>query len=343
MNPKLLLLHPILTLLVMLLSLTSAPSLAHDIGISQTELLETATAEGSLYELRVLAPASQARRFPAPVLPEHCDYLQNPRGIQQSDWRMFEFTCAGGLTAQDELKLGWLRDGIILTARWADGSEARRLFSNDTGMISIPMAELQIGSGSWVQSARRYTTLGVEHILEGFDHLLFVLALLLIVSDRWLLIKTITAFTLAHSITLAIATLGYVNFPSRPVEAAIALSIVFLALEILHQRRGHSGLTHRAPWIVAFGFGLLHGLGFAGALSEIGLAEGEIPVALLFFNVGVELGQLLFVLVVLIIRWLLEQLNPPRPAWTAIVPAYLIGVTAMFWLLERVGAMLIPA
>ena len=135
----------------------------------------------------------------------------------------------------------------------------------------------------------------------GIDHLLFVLGLLLIVNGTWMLVKTITAFTIAHSITLALATLGFVNLPSTPVEAAIALSIVFLAVEIVNARRGRFSFTHAHPWVVAFGFGLLHGLGFAGALSEIGLPPDEIPIALLFFNVGVEIGQLMFVVAVLLL------------------------------------------
>ena len=156
--------------------------------------------------------------------------------------------------------------------------------------IEVPLAALRAGSGSAADAARRYLALGVEHILLGIDHLLFVLGLLLIVRGPWLLITTVTAFTLAHSLTLALATLGLVAVPSAPVEAAIALSIVFLAAEILRARQGRIGLTHRLPWLIAFGFGLLHGLGFAGALAEIGLPAGEIPLALLFFNLGVEVG-----------------------------------------------------
>ena len=144
-----------------------------------------------------------------------------------------------------------------------------------------------------------YLKLGVEHILFGVDHLLFVLALLIITDGTMRLIKTVTAFTVAHSITLTAATLGFVHVPQPPVEATIALSIVFVAAEIVHQRGGREGITARAPWVVAFTFGLLHGFGFAGALSEIGLPQGDIPLALLFFNVGVEVGQLLFIAAVL--------------------------------------------
>lgn len=145
-----------------------------------------------------------------------------------------------------------------------------------------------------------YTVIGIEHILLGFDHLLFVLALVMIVSDTRKLLITNTAFTIAHSITLSLATLGVLHVPGPPVEAIIALSIVFVAAEIMHRRQGRIGLAVRKPWIVAFAFGLLHGLGFAGALAEVGLPENSIPLALLFFNIGVEIGQVLFITVVLV-------------------------------------------
>lgn len=182
-----------------------------------------------------------------------------------------------------------------------------------------------------------YTVLGAEHILVGFDHLLFVLALVMIVSGTRSLLITITAFTVAHSITLALATLSVVRFPGPPVEAIIALSIVFVASEILHLHHGRAGLAARKPWLIAFGFGLLHGLGFASALTEVGLPQNSIPLALLFFNVGVELGQLLFIAGVLTTAALLSRLlrGHLQPIWTTFAPAYLIGGIASFWVVER--------
>jgi hydrogenase/urease accessory protein HupE len=182
-----------------------------------------------------------------------------------------------------------------------------------------------------------YLQLGVEHILTGIDHLLFVLALLIITGPTWQLVKTITAFTVAHSITLAAATLGFVHVPSRPVEASIALSIVFVASEIVHLRHGRVGLAARMPWIVAFTFGLLHGFGFAGALSEVGLPQGHIPIALLFFNVGVEIGQLLFVGAVLTVVAGARRARIPYPRWAELIPPYAIGTIAMFWVIQRVA------
>src|SRR5436190_6342996 len=200
------------------------------------------------------------------------------------------------------------------------------------------------GSG---EVATTYLRLGVEHILFGFDHLLFVLALVILVRDWRRVAITVTAFTIAPSATLAAATLGFVNVPGPPVEATIALSIMLVAVEILNARRGKPSLTARLPWLVAFSFGLLHGFGFAGALAEVGLPQHAIPVALLFFNVGVEVGQLIFVAAVLsLIRLLFhaasKQLHPVHVQRTLdrldITIAYGIGAVSAYWLLERTTA-----
>ena len=185
-----------------------------------------------------------------------------------------------------------------------------------------------------------YTVLGIEHILTGFDHLCFVLALLLIVGGNRRLFWTVTAFTLAHSFTLALATLEVIHVPGPPVEATIALSIVFVASEIVQLQRGREGLAARKPWLIAFVFGLLHGLGFAGALAEVGLPANSIPLALLFFNVGVEVGQLLFIGAVLAMARLLSKLTigteRSRPA--KLVSAYIIGGIASYWAIDRVSS-----
>jgi hydrogenase/urease accessory protein HupE len=186
-----------------------------------------------------------------------------------------------------------------------------------------------------------YTILGIEHILSGFDHLLFVLALILLVPETRRLLVTITAFTAAHSLTLAGATLGWVHVPGPPVEASIALSIVFVASEIVHARRGRSSVTARYPWVVAFTFGLLHGFGFASALAAVGLPPSSIPVALLFFNVGVEMGQLLFVgfvvAAIAVGSRLGAHLRFRHPPWLWRIAPYAIGGLAAFWLVERVA------
>ena len=189
-----------------------------------------------------------------------------------------------------------------------------------------------------LEVARTYVVLGVEHILTGFDHLLFVLSLLLITGGGWRLVKTVSAFTLSHSITLTAATLGFVHVPQRPVEAVIALSIVFVAAEIVQKYRGHLGIAARAPWVVAFAFGLLHGLGFAGGLRDAGLPQVHIPTALLFFSGGVETGHLLFVATALGVIAAGRHIRVPLPRWAVLVTPYAIGTVAMFWVLQRVAA-----
>jgi len=181
-----------------------------------------------------------------------------------------------------------------------------------------------------------YTKLGIEHILAGIDHLLFVAALMLIVPGYRMLLLTISAFTVAHSITLGLATLGLVSLPPAPVEALIALSIVLVCVEAVRARRGETSLAIRWPWIVAFVFGLLHGFGFAGALRELGMPQGHVPLALLFFNVGVELGQIIFIGAVLALLALARRLHA-IPLRVPIATAYVIGTLASFWVFQRLG------
>jgi hypothetical protein len=187
----------------------------------------------------------------------------------------------------------------------------------------------------WLELANTYVNLGIDHILLGIDHLLFVLGLIWLVRGRWMLVKTITSFTVAHSLSLAAATFGLVGVPTAPLNAAIALSIVFVGVEIVKLNRGEVGLTARYPWVVAFSFGLLHGLGFATALINLGIPKTTLPIALLFFNVGVEIGQLIFVLLVLALIWAHRRAQATLPRWSASVPAYAIGAIATFWFLTR--------
>ena len=188
------------------------------------------------------------------------------------------------------------------------------------------------------QIVQTYTWLGITHILLGFDHLLFVFALLLIVKSMRRLLWTITAFTLAHSITMAGATLGFVHIPQAPVEAMIALSILFLAMEIVHEKQGKIGLTSRYPWLIAFIFGLLHGFGFAGALAEIGLPQQAISLALICFNIGVELGQLMFVATVVLLGLGIQRFGNILIMQKAeILMVYAIGTLSAFWVFERLS------
>jgi len=220
---------------------------------------------------------------------------------------------------------------VLVTISYMNGEKATFMLQADKDAQIIP------GQTSSFDVTKTYSILGIEHILLGIDHLLFVLALILITQGKWKIIKTITAFTVAHSITLSLAALGYVNFPSAPVEAVIALSIVFLAVELGNNLNGKRTLTSRKPWIVAFSFGLLHGFGFAGALAAIGLPQQDIPLALAFFNIGVEIGQLIFVVAVLGAIKLLS-IYKEWPAYSKKIPAYAIGSIAAFWMIQRVIA-----
>jgi hypothetical protein len=314
------------------------PARGHDLGVVRASLEER---PGGGYVFEVETVPGFAELLGAPELPDRCVHGEAQSRPSADAWVVrYAFTCAvQPLTASDVLLLPWERQGAMVAARWLDGTTARQFFARRGAAIEVPLGMLRAGSGSIADAAKRYVGLGIEHILLGVDHLLFVLGLLLIVRGPWMLVKTITAFTLAHSITLALATLGVVHVPARPVDAAIALSIVFLAAEILHARQGRPGLAARKPWVVAFAFGLLHGLGFAAALTQLGLPQSESPLALLFFNVGVEIGQLMFVGVFLALGWALRQLQVTWPRWSEAVPAYAIGTIAAFWFIERTSGL----
>jgi hypothetical protein len=249
-------------------------------------------------------------------------------------------TCKGGL-AGGEIRIEGLestRTDVLVRVDPGDGTtpQAMRLTAAATA-VTIPAA--QEGLGVFAS----YAALGVDHILKGVDHLLFVLMLLLLIRDWRTLLGAVTAFTVAHSLSLAAASLGWILVPAPPVEAIVALSIAFLAAELLHPPGEEKRLTERFPWVVAFAFGLLHGLGFARALLEVGLPEGDVPLALLAFNLGVEAGQILFIAVVLAIGVAVARLYPAaRAAFAPGAPglratAYGAGTLAAFWVVERVA------
>lgn len=225
--------------------------------------------------------------------------------------------------------LAALQTDVLLLIQLQDGTQHSAILRPGSPEFTIPL------EASKLQIAADYWRMGATHILEGVDHLLFVLALILIVNGMRSLLWAVTAFTVAHSITLALATLDVVKMPSAPTEAIISLSIVFLAAEIIHKQNGIIGITERYPWVIAFLFGLFHGLGFAGALSEIGVPQHEVPLALLMFNVGVECGQILFIFIVVGLIKILHKLpiTIPQGAWR-LMP-YSIGSLAAFWTIER--------
>jgi hydrogenase/urease accessory protein HupE len=269
------------------------------------------------------------------LLPDNCEETSRvvTRSVGGSYTDTWSVKCPSGLEGGSIYIDGLaatLTDVLVQIALLDGTSRVSRLTSAAPSFV-VPAAP------TWTQTAATYLGLGVEHILLGIDHLLFVLALLLLVRGWRQVLVTITAFTGAHSITLAAATLGWVHVPQTPVEAVIALSIVLVAAEIVHRERGVSSFAQQWPWAIAFTFGLLHGFGFAGALNEIGLPQQAIPLALLFFNIGVEFGQILFIVTVYVV-WALSRrllVGLPKPI-TSYGPAYIIGTLAAFWTIERI-------
>jgi hypothetical protein len=278
----------------------------------------------------------------APKVPDGCALQGAARAyVVGEDVRVQHATmsCPGGLGGRELVidGLAQTQTDVLLRVDYLDGTSTNERLTPAAPSVVIPQRS------SAFEVVRTYTALGVEHILLGVDHLLFVLALLLLVRGVGRLVATVTAFTLAHSVTLAAATLGFVHVPPAPVEAVIALSILFLASELARRRVAAPGPTNdtaadliaRFPWLVAFSFGLLHGFGFAAALSEIGVPARALPLALLFFNVGVEIGQLAFIAAVLALGWLIRRAAAAPPVWWPRAAAYGIGSVAAFWVVER--------
>lgn len=306
----------------------------HGLGVLRGELDEL---QPGRHQLTLRLAGASGVEVSAPELPERFT-LEPPDTLGRSDPSRVTYRFAapeGSLHAEESLRLPDRFDGVMLTMRWLDGATVTSFFPAGPEGIDIELAALDARSRSVGVAAWRYFVIGIEHIWFGIDHLLFVVGLMLIVRGGWMLVKTITAFTVAHSVTLGLATFDLVELPSAPVEAVIALSIVFLAVEALRARRGRPGLSVRAPWVVALLFGLVHGLGFAGALAELGLPRPEIPLALLFFNLGVEFGQLVFVIAIVGVVWVVRRIRLPVPEWTPVVPTYAIGIVAAYWLWER--------
>jgi hypothetical protein len=315
-----------------------APARAHDVDVTSVARVFLEQIGERRYTLSIVDAKVPPIADPDAVLPVRCDVLA-ASAVAARIPAGFAFECTTPLTLADELSLPWPLAGVVVLARWSDGTEASAFFRGDGRAVPVRLTELGAGAASRRALARRYFVLGGEHILFGVDHLLFVAGLLLLVRGVVPLIKTITAFTVAHSITLGASVLGYVPVERAPVEAAIALSIVLLAREIAGGRRGHTHLVHRRPWLVAFVFGLLHGLGFAGALGELGLRSADVPLALLFFNVGVEAGQLAFVLALLAAgraagKRAARGLPRLEPAL-----GYALGALAMSWFFDRLPAL----
>lgn len=309
-----------------------APALAHE---SQPGTLEIQQLAMDRYDVTWKAPIYYGKPHPALLqMPENWKNIVQPTERRMADSIIFRWVVEVGAKSIEGsiIRLPGLESTIT--------DVYVRLTRLDSTMMTAvirptkPYVELR-GERSWYATTWEYIGLGFYHILLGVDHLLFVLGLLLIVQGRMMLIKTITSFTVAHSITLAMATLGFASIPLPPLNAAVALSILFLGPEIVRSWRGETSLTIRYPWIVAFVFGLLHGFGFASGLSTTGMPQAELPWALLSFNIGVELGQLAFVFIALALAWSFKTLAIRWPRWALAMPGYTVGSLGAYWTIQR--------
>lgn len=325
-------------LLVLLGLLLSGTSYAHELQPGFAALKQIDKVRWQIY-WRIPDVAGRAMAIDL-LLPEACLPHTGPNVVSKSgsweaDWVAM---CEGGLAGKQIAIPGLEQTQTDVLVRFAalDGTPIFLRLNADTTTVTLPR------NPDWRTVFAVYSGLGFEHILEGWDHLLFLFALLVLIPHFWRLVGAVTAFTVAHSLTLVASTIGWISLPGAPVEAVIALSIVFLAIEIISAQKDENRLSQRAPWLVTFAFGLLHGLGFAGALREIGLPQADIPLALLAFNVGVELGQLAFVTIAAIVLSLLflplGQRAVKARRTLVVALAYTIGGVSSYWLIERIAS-----
>jgi hydrogenase/urease accessory protein HupE len=308
-------------------------ALAHETRPAYLEIKQTSP---NRYDILWRTPVNAGMRLPILLqLPKDARNVTDPT-IQELTDSLLErrsIDVAGGLEGKriDFVGLQATITDVLVRVEMLDGRKSTTIVHPSQSWF-----EMTASQNRWVLVGA-FIVQGIRHISLGADHLLFLLGLLLIVKNRWMLLKTVTAFTVAHSITLAIATLSYANAPVIPLNAAIALSILFLGPEIVRVWRGESSFTIRHPWVVAFAFGLLHGFGFAGALSSAGLPRAELPLALLTFNLGVEIGQVGFILLVLLLDRSFRVLEVRWPRWVQAVPGYTVGSLGAFWTIQRVA------
>jgi len=299
--------------------------------------LEVKEIKQSIFSLILKVPAKGRKKLNIKAdLPTECINITpvSTHFVDGAYLERWSVKCEDGLVGKTLVAKGLITTNtdLLLRLEFIKAAPQSILLTTTKTSYQVPK------EASSLQIVKTYTWLGITHILMGFDHLLFVFALLLIVKNMRRLLWTITAFTLAHSLTMAGATLGFVHIPQQPVEAIIALSILFLTMEIVHEKEGRAGIASRYPWIVAFIFGLVHGFGFAGALAEIGLPQQAITLALIFFNIGVELGQLMFVATVVLLALALGRLKLPRLLAKAEgVAIYSIGGLSSYWIFERIS------
>ncbi len=321
--------------IALLITLLTATASAHEVRPAFLQLVEV---EPELFDVMWKQPVLQNRRLPLePALPANCEKRAERAPELTGDALLEQWQVRCDLTT-GTLGIGGLTrtlTDVLVRISYLDGEQIQLLLRPDEPSMDLATTT----PSSW-----GYLILGVEHLLFGIDHILFVIGLVLFIRGFWPLLKTITAFTVAHSVTLAMSVLGWVYVPQAPVEAIIALSIVFLARELMLPQEQRSVLTTTRPWIMAFGFGLLHGFGFAGALADIGLPKDQLALSLFLFNVGIELGQLLIVALLLAGAWLFLRLLQ-TPASTAVrlqsAAALGMGCLAAYWTLDRVVQILV--
>jgi hydrogenase/urease accessory protein HupE len=323
---------PILVLIFILLFSITPKIEAHRLQPAYLEINEQSAGKFSILWKRPLAGGKPMNIYPR--LPSNFRNLTEPvvqllpTGAVE---RWMAASGEGGLAGEEILidGLSSTQTDVLVRIYYHQGDEETHLLR--------PASPSAVAGGVPSRTERiiAYVQLGIQHILMGVDHLLFVLGLLLIVQSRWMLLKTITSFTLAHSITLCVATLGYATVSLPPLNAVIALSILFLGPEIVRAWRGKTSLTIRHPWVVAFAFGLLHGFGFATGLTNMGLREAEIPLALLLFNLGVEIGQVFFVMLIVFLERSFRILEIHWPRWVRLAPGYAVGSLGGFWTIQR--------
>ena len=321
--------------LILLLATLEGYIFAHEMRPAYLQLRQTGADSYDIF-WKVPAVGDDLRLSLYVRFPHNCSNVTEPRGLFANNayTEQWKVKCMGGL-AGETLRIAGLTatltDALVRVERLDGSYQTLRLTSSSPSFV-VEAAPLRF------EVARTYLGLGIEHILTGVDHLLFVSGLLLLVSGVRRLLFTVSAFTLSHTVTLTLATLGFVHVSPAPVEAVIALSILFVAYEVLRKRENPEGLAQRKPWLVAFSFGLLHGLGFAGGLSAAGLPAGHIPLALGFFSAGVEVGHFSFVATALLMMAMARKSVLKLPDWSRRIPPYAIGGMASYWLIARLSA-----
>jgi hypothetical protein len=324
-----------LLLCFILLSTVAANLSAHEVRPAYLQLHQTSADTYDVF-WKVPALGDNMRLSLYVRLPAACSNLARPRGLFSAGAYSEQWTvrCPGGLagsTIRSDGLTSTLTDVLVRVER-LDGSEQVTRLASSSPSFTVEAAPRRF------EVARTYFVLGIEHILTGIDHLLFVSGLLFLVTGFRRLLMTVSAFTLSHTVTLTLASLGFVHVPPAPVEAVIALSILFVAYEVLRKNHNPNGLAQRKPWLVAFTFGLLHGLGFAGGLSAAGLPAGHVPLALAFFSAGVEVGRFSFVATAVLLIAAARKWVDALPAWSWRIPPYAIGSMASYWLIARLAA-----